>query len=159
MLIHCRFQPNPESWNEDVTVIGQNTWHSEDKETNDNWNKTVRCSRGFVCLHSVDTSAYFNSYFVVTYIRLVNKLQKPKYEQSDQVLHIFDNIGQPYWIRHFEFWQSNFRFGFSDLKNIYSGNITWFWSLFLQKYFWNDIFFFAWQWRGQILNEQILNRY
>ena len=37
VLINFRFQLNPESRNEDVAVIGQNTRHSKDKEINDNW--------------------------------------------------------------------------------------------------------------------------
>ena len=79
-------------------------------------NETLRCSRGFICLNLVDTNAYFDSFFVtiLTFSLYVHKLQKPKYEQSDEVLNIFDNIGPPYWIRYFKFWQSNVRFGFND---------------------------------------------
>ena len=66
---------------------------------------------------------------MITYIQLVSTQTSKtyRYEQSDQVLNIFDNIGPPYWIRHFEFWQSNFRFGFNDPTNLSITNFIQIW--------------------------------
>ena len=42
VCINFRFQPNSESRNENVLIIGQNTSHSEDKEPNDDWKTKQR---------------------------------------------------------------------------------------------------------------------
>ena len=42
----------------------------------------------------------------------------------------FSKFWPPYWIRHFEFWKFDGRFGFSDLKNLCTENFIEFWSFF-----------------------------
>ena len=50
---------------------------------------------------------------LIKYIKIeFSNFKKLKYEESDQVLNIFDNFGLPYWIRNL-----NFENPTSDLKS------------------------------------------
>ena len=54
----------------------------------------------------------------IQYQNWIQRPQKPKYHQFYQGSNIFDNFGPRYWIRFFEFWKSNIRFGFNDPRNL-----------------------------------------